>query len=153
MWNSDILDQYLQWKEDAYPIVSEVPGTCLIINNKEFLSCEQREGSEKDVEMFKACFKRLNYDVICEQDLSRERLLDLLKKKAKDKALDKHDIFVSIIMSHGISEHVITSDNQYVSFDEILQIFSNEGCHYLLNKPKVFIFNSCRSRVARGKQK
>lgn len=151
LWNSDILDQYLQCKEDAYPIVSKVPGTCLIINNKKFLSFEQREGSEKDVEMFKTCFERLNYDVILEQDLTREKLLDLLKKKSKDKALDKQDIFVAIIMSHGISEHVITSDNQYVSYDEILQIFSNETCPYLLDKPKVFIFNSCRSRVQNGK--
>lgn len=153
LWNSDILDQYLLCKE-AYPIVSKVPGTCVIINNKNILGCEPREGSEKDVVMFKTCFESLNYDVICKQDLSRKELLNLLKTKSYDKALDEQDIFVTIIMSHGKSEHVITSDSQYVSYDEILQIFSNESCQYLLDKPKVFIFNSCRSRLAQhGKRK
>lgn len=145
---SDILYQYLQCHEkDAYPIVSEVPGTCLIINNKEFVRCELREGSENDVEMFKTLFERMNYDVICEKNVTRDSLLKLLKNKSKDKALEKHDIFVAIIMSHGISDHVITSDNQYVSYDEILKIFNNKDCSNLKDKPKIFIFNSCRSKL------
>lgn len=143
---SDILDQYIKcYENEAYPIVSDTPGTCLIINNKKFYHCDEREGSEKDVELFSAMFESLNYQVICQQDVSRLQLIDLLAKQSQDESLKKYDIFVTIIMSHGISDHVITSDNELVSYDEILDFFSNEHCPYMVDKPKVFIFNCCRS--------
>lgn len=126
--------------------MSDKPGICLIINNKQFFDCDPREGSEKDVEMFRSLFEGLNYEVIVRENMGQKQLLDLLREKSADEELKKHDIFIAIIMSHGISEHVITSDSEYVSYDEIIDFFSNEQCKHLVGKPKVFIFNCCRSQ-------
>ena len=126
--------------------MSDQPGICLIINNKKFFNFETRIGSEKDVEMFETLFKKINYEVIIEEDLGHDQFLYVLEKISKQEKLKNYDIFVSIIMSHGVSDHVVTSDSEYISYDEILNCFSNEHCQHLIDKPKVFIFNCCRSQ-------
>ena len=106
---------------------------------------EDREGSEKDVERFKLLFNKFNYYVEVVENLNKEMFHKKLSAKALDESLKNHDIFVMIIMSHGVEDHVMTSDGQYLSYDEILNLFSNEHCPQLIGKPKVFIFNCCRA--------
>lgn len=146
LYENDVLEQLIYFNEKgAYPIINEQPGICLIINNEIFNNHLTRSGSKIDVDKFKKQFEKLNYNVITRSDLSRNQFLDLLKEQTKKKELVNQDIFVAIIMSHGVSENVITSDGEKVGYDEIFELFSNENCPGLFGKPKIFIFNCCRS--------
>ena len=63
---------------------------------------------------------------------------------AKHSDLKKHDCLVVIILSHGNSGQIITSDNEAVEFEKVLTIFNNQNCHQMIKKPKMFFFNCCR---------
>ena len=45
-------------------------------------------------------------------------------------------------MSHGKNDNIITSDNQEISFEEIMAPI--KSCKSLFNKPKMFFFQACR---------
>ncbi|KPM10871.1 caspase-like protein 3 [Sarcoptes scabiei] len=55
-------------------------------------------------------------------------------------------------MSHGFSSHIICSDEEYISYSEIMMKFSNQNCTFMANKPKIIFFNCCRGPLPEDNQ-
>ena len=54
------------------------------------------------------------------------------------------DMCVVIVLSHGDSGLVHSTDGRQIPIDWLLGKFNNDGCPALKGKPKLFIFQSCR---------
>ncbi|UXI15095.1 Protein spitz [Sarcoptes scabiei] len=140
LFDCDLLEDYAK---DFYPINKK--GYCLIINNENFETITPRHGSSKDVEKLYDTFSEcLDFRVDVHTDMKRKNLLELLKQVCSDESLSNFDMFVLIIMSHGFSSHIICSDEEYISYSEIMMKFSNQNCTFMANKPKIIFFNCCR---------
>ena len=58
---------------------------------------------------------------------------------------DHSDMAVVIIMSHGNKDGFYSHDCQVISRNWIMRQFAEDFCMPLQNKPKLFIFQACRS--------
>ncbi|XP_048097180.1 caspase-8-like [Alosa alosa] len=96
------------------------PKYCVIINNVRFENNE-RHGSNIDA-----------------AEEMRRRLRDV-----RDTV--QGDCFVCCVLSHGYREGILGVDSELVFVNDINSLFSGPNCPALLNKPKVFFFQACRS--------
>lgn len=126
---------------------------CVIINNETFEDSEltNREGSIDDALKLVKTFENLNYKVQLHSNFSKPMFTELLDQIKSDCALNEDeekysefDLFVLIVMSHGNTQGVITTDGQVISYKHILDHFTEHNCCHYHRKPKVFIFNCCR---------
>ena len=121
----------------------EKRGVALIINIRKYKDNKQkkRKWSEKDFEDLQHTFKCLEFDVRPYEDLTAEEIRDKIQKIA-DEDHANSDCFLCVVMSHGNDEKVVTSDNQEISFEEIMKPIKE--CPTLIDKPKLFFFQACR---------
>ena len=70
------------------------------------------------------------------------REIETLGRKEQD--LDRYSIFLFYYTGHGSAEGVVLSDSETVSYFEIVTKIS--AIETLAEKPKVFIFDSCREK-------
>jgi hypothetical protein len=77
------------------------------------------------------------------ENLTKSELENVLKEQA-EKSHENYDCFLCVVMSHGIDDHIVTRDNQLISFDEIMAPI--KSCSTLINKPKMFFFQACRGK-------
>lgn len=74
----------------------------------------------------------------------------IITNYTKDGSLKQVDINILVVMSHGRgmerhdSTEVVGIDDKFLATTWILEQFTNEQCPYLMNKPKIFIFQCCR---------
>ena len=55
------------------------------------------------------------------------------------------DAFVFVLMSHGVTGKILTSDGYTVDImKDIITPFDGEKCPALLGKPKIFLIQACR---------
>lgn len=108
-----------------------------------------RVGSNIDVTRFSTVFSKLHFDVeiIEEGDLLQKNVQDILSPIAKREILRTHEAIVIAINSHGDMNGILCSNGELTPYNSIINIFSNENCKELKRKPKIFLFNSCRSKV------
>lgn len=128
--------------DDVYKMTSSPRGIGLIINNREFLqnALSPRLGSELDVLRVESLFKGLGFEVQKEKNLTRDKVLEELKKVAR-KDHSAYDCFVLWLMSHGSDDDQIFGiDGQPVRTREIRDII----CSSFKGKPKLFFFQACR---------
>ena len=64
--------------------------------------------------------------------------------------LDKYSCFLFYYSGHGISEGLLLSDGRCIPYEEIVTRISSIPA--LVNKPKIFIFDSCRTAIDRKKE-
>ena len=57
---------------------------------------------------------------------------------------------VVVIMSHGRHGLVAACDGREIETEWILRQLNNDGCPNLKGKPKLFIFQACRSGQSKG---
>ena len=107
----------------------------------ENLTPEERVWSKKDVENLTQTLEYLEFDLNKEENLTKSELETLLKEQA-EKSHEKYDCFLCVVMSHGKDDHIVTRDNQLISFKDIMAPI--KSCQTLLNKPKLFFFQACR---------
>jgi hypothetical protein len=129
---------------EKYKMDHEKRGVALIINIRKYKDNgqEERKWSEKDFEDLQHTFKCLEFDVRPYEDLTAEEIRDKIQKIA-DEDHANSDCFLCVVMSHGNDEKVVTSDNQEISFEEIMKPIKEE-CPTLIGKPKLFFFQACR---------
>jgi hypothetical protein len=121
-----------------YQMTKNPRGKCIIILNEPKLT--------KELERFESVFSQLYFTVEKLVNLKSARILDEFETLAKDKALDKTEAFVLMIIGHGVNEGVIGFDNKDpIPITEIVDIFSEKNCQYLKQTPKLFFFNCCRA--------
>jgi caspase 7 len=136
--------------EGNYKMDHEKRGIALVINIQTFdptpdprEQLEERIWSVKDVENLTKTLGYLEFELKLFQNLTKAQL----KQKVEEQAKLNHtnsDCFLCVIMSHGIDEKIVTSDNQEVSFEEIMAPI--KSCKSLFDKPKLFFFQACRGK-------
>jgi len=132
-----------------YDMNHEKRGIALVINISKYDPTtkkekpEERVWSKKDVENLKQTLEYLEFDVKenIKENLTKSELENVLKEQA-EKSHENYDCFLCVVMSHGNDDHIVTRDNQLISFDEIMAPI--KSCTNLINKPKLFFFQACR---------
>jgi len=122
-----------------YPMDKNPVGYCVLINN--YLTF----GTFKEMQRFRNIFYQLNYDVVMAQNLDHEELFGYFSTLSKNLVSGNYCALFIMILSHGTKNNEILSfDNKTIKIDTLMNLFNNENCRYLLNKPRIFIFNCCR---------
>ena len=102
---------------------------------------------QKMLENLKSLFTLLHFDChdddVCE-DLSASDMDDKLQRFAEKVEHKEAEMGVIIVLSHGDEDGIYGSDDEVLKTDYILKRFTGDNCPGLLNKPKLFIFQSCR---------
>lgn len=140
------------WHRDPiedYKMSSSQRGICLIINNVQFdiEMLPRRKGSDMDAFRFKEIFKQLGFTVESKRNLSADKMKATFKQVSA-RCMAKHDALVVILLSHGTESGIYGTDGLEVEMNDILTYFDNKKCKQLTNKPKVFIVQACRGRLA-----
>nr|XP_014274621.1 caspase-2 isoform X1 [Halyomorpha halys] len=141
--------------ESAYDIQSIPKGLVLLINNEIFpnTSFERRDGSDKDFQELKSLFKHLGFKVLPYYNLRYHEFTRVIKSFALIEEHWNMDCCILFIMTHGhrdkVNPHAVdllTVDNKFVSSDWVKEQFNSENCRSLMNKPKIMIFEACRTK-------
>ena len=129
---------------EKYNMYHEKRGVALVINIRKYKDNKQKERkwSEKDFENLKQTFKYLEFNVRPYENLTAKQIRDEIQKIA-DLDHTNSDCFLCVVMSHGNKDKIVASDNEEISFKEIMQPIK-ESCKSLENKPKLFFFQACR---------
>ncbi|KAB5550732.1 hypothetical protein PHYPO_G00057270 [Pangasianodon hypophthalmus] len=129
-----------------YKMSSEPRGVCLIISNMTFDSpLRYRHGSDKDEESLKEVFEWLGFTVEVHRNQTAEEMKAILKTHGQ-----KHhegDSFVCCILTHGTTDGVYGTDGGIVTGKDIFSLFSGTSCPSLINKPKVFLIQTCLGKL------
>ena len=161
-------------KEDlsnSYNLVKECRGKFILINNMEKpdLQLQGSVGLKNETTRFKHLFERLNFSVEVISDVSADGLRKALIDIRNNGSLANSEAFGLMVISHGKDEKIYGSDacdliNQIglgttnendkqaldkidkdsLAIDDIISIFSENNCHHLKSKPKLFFFICCR---------
>ncbi|XP_051566451.1 LOW QUALITY PROTEIN: caspase-8 [Myxocyprinus asiaticus] len=125
-----------------YEMKGDWRGTCVIINNYDFNACNlpKREGTDIDQKTLVAVFQWLGFDVLTEQDCSREQILKVLNDLGH-RDHSRADCVVCCVLSHGRLDGVVGVDGQSVTFKELMNPLQ---CPTLYQKPKLFFIQACR---------
>lgn len=146
------VQQTTQWHNDPveeYNMTASQRGICLIINNVlfELDVFSKRKGSDMDAFRFKEIFKQLGFLVECKRNLTADKMKAAFRQISA-RCMSKHDALVVILLSHGTESGVYGTDGLEVDMNDILTYFDNKKCKQLMGKPKVFIVQACRGRLA-----
>lgn len=79
------------------------------------------------------------------EDLKFDDFVETIKLFASCEDHYDSDMAVVIVMSHGIKQGFYSQDGEVISRDWIMGKFAEDVCLPLQNKPKLFIFQACRS--------
>ena len=72
-----------------------------------------------------------------------QELIQILKREQEE---DHYDAFILVILSYGGVGTVVCRDGKEVPLRDILNVFSNENCPKLKDKPKLFFIQACGTR-------
>ena len=134
--------------DDLYPMSKDPHGICIIINNHKFyhsmdeqLSHPDRLGAEVDQANLIKLFEFLHYEVEVHENLSSERMIQLMLEVA-NRNHQPYDSFVCFIMSHGEDGIIHGADCSPVNLRDLSGIM--KMCPPLMGKPKMFFIQACR---------
>jgi len=121
-------------------------GIALIINIQKYdpnpLKLKERVWSEKDVDNLTKTLKYLEFDIDLVENLTKSKIKEHLMHIATKIDHKDFDCFLCVVMSHGNDDNIVTSDNELISFEEIMAPIKE--CKTLFHKPKMFFFQACR---------
>ncbi|KAM9659997.1 caspase-13-like [Trichechus inunguis] len=136
---------------EIYPIKERKNRTrlALIICNIEFKKLSRRNGAEVDIEGMKRLLEGLGYSVDVKKQLTATEMQSVLQEFAARPEHKSSDSTFLVFMSHGFLEGIcgtMHSEEQpdMLSYDTIFQIFNNNNCQSLKDKPKIIIVQACR---------
>uniref|UniRef100_V9KNT3 Caspase 9, apoptosis-related cysteine protease n=1 Tax=Callorhinchus milii TaxID=7868 RepID=V9KNT3_CALMI len=141
------------WNDEMIYKMDVVPrGYCLIINNVDFSKSSRlgrREGSDIDRDNVKRLFKKLQFEVIAKQNLTKQELEKELRELAH-KDHTRFDCCVVVLLSHGNeAQHsqfpgaIYGVDGNPISVQQIVRHFDGSNCPTLRKKPKLFFIQAC----------
>ncbi len=102
-------------------------------------------GHVDDAATLKSTFEQLGFDVEVHKNRTASQIESTVANLAKDDQLDNYNSLIICILSHGSSGVILGSDGDRVSLYELQYAFNSHNCHFLHNKPKIFIIQACRS--------
>ena len=135
---------------NKYKMDHKERGIALVINIQKFdptpfaqKQLEERVWSKKDVESLRKTFEYLEFEfILCENLKANEIITTIQGMLTIHKCRTDVDCFVCVVMSHGGQDKIMASDNIEVSLEDIIAPI--KSCKYLIGKPKLFFFQSCR---------
>jgi hypothetical protein len=139
---------------EKYNMEHDRRGIALVINIRTYnpnpYHLQERVWSEKDVENLKYTLEYLEFDLKLHQDLKADEIRDKIQEISK---LDhtNSDCFLCVVMAHGNEDKIVASDNQEISFEEIMKPIKE--CPTLIGKPKLFFFQACRGENEFGRSR
>ena len=139
--NNDVLPSNYKMDNDSR-------GTALIINidkydsNSKEKEPKERVWSKKDVENLTNLLNYLEFSVIPCYNYTKAQIVKVLQEQKENSNHTTSDCFLLVVMSHGNKDYIVTSDNQTLHFENIMEII--KSCTFLYNKPKFFLFQACR---------
>lgn len=150
--NSWYVVKATSWRFDLaedYKMTARQRGICLIINNVNFEHdmFAKRKGSDMDAYRFKEIFKQLGFSIESKRNLTADKMKAIFKQISA-RCMVKHDSLVVILLSHGTESGIYGTDGLEVDMNDILTYFDNRSCKQMMGKPKVFIVQACRGRLA-----
>uniref|UniRef100_A0A3B3V013 Caspase 20, apoptosis-related cysteine peptidase n=1 Tax=Poecilia latipinna TaxID=48699 RepID=A0A3B3V013_9TELE len=117
-------------------------GLCLIINNENFHSLNERRGTNKD--SLADVFSWLGFKVLMCKDQTRDQMEQTLKLFASPHDEEKQ-------LHHGSLHKVCGVDSQPLAIKEIRRYFVATKQPALTGKPKVFLIQACQGdKIQRG---
>uniref|UniRef100_A0A096MB89 Caspase a n=1 Tax=Poecilia formosa TaxID=48698 RepID=A0A096MB89_POEFO len=138
--------------KDVYTVsdVSLRSRVALLITNRNFANPSlTRKGAEKDEENMEKLLRSLGYEVVKHNDLTAQRMNEVLRNFTEHPKLRDTDSVFVVIMSHGKREFVLGVNHSEEKPDEfpVDNIYKHLGpqeCPALMNKPKIIIIQACR---------
>lgn len=135
-------------------------GVAIIINNtsfEEYTYQPYRSGAAKDSDNLEETFALLGFQVKSFCNLTTTEMLSVLQKEARDNHTQR-DCFVCAISSHGNEDlvkksrwsskteiaDVIYGTDGILHLRLITEMFKENNCPTLANKPKLFFIQACR---------
>jgi hypothetical protein len=132
-------------KQRNYDMKHEKRGVALVINIRSYNpnpnKLQERKWSAKDVENLKKTLNYLEFQVVLCENFTKSQIEQVMQEQA---SIDysESDCFLCVVMSHGNEDKIVASDNEELSFEEIMAPI--KSCPSLENKPKLFFFQACR---------
>ncbi|CAG2108820.1 unnamed protein product, partial [Medioppia subpectinata] len=149
--------RYLKAFKDLIACVRAMDADVLTVTNATTIKSTEYgdvTGTTADASRLSSVFEQLFFRVKLYENKTADKMKALLADIAADKALVKHDALVVIILSHGAEEGIYGTDGVTVPLKTILEMFNNENCPQLIDKPKMFFTNACRgSKFDHGTRK
>ncbi|XP_032446457.1 caspase-1-like isoform X1 [Xiphophorus hellerii] len=141
--------------KDVYAVSDESlrSRVALLITNRNFANERlTRKGAEKDEENMEKLLRSLGYEVVKHNDLTAQRMNEVLHTFAEHPKLRDTDSVFVVIMSHGKREFVLgvnhSEDNKdEFPVDNIYRHLGPQECPALMNKPKIIIIQACRGET------
>ncbi|XP_015414641.1 PREDICTED: caspase-10 [Myotis davidii] len=131
-------------EETVYRMDRKHRGYCVVINNQNFTSLSERQGTNKDAECLKHVFQWLGFNVDMRVDVTKERLDKVLQEYKSHPDHADGDCFVFCVLTHGQFGAVYSSDQALIPIREIMSHFTAQQCPGLANKPKLFFIQACQ---------
>ncbi|XP_063411276.1 caspase-3-like [Mytilus trossulus] len=128
-------------------------GLLLVINFK-FAGQNERTASEDDVRKLHTFFSELDYDIVCQSDMTTNELkrsLEKIRYEYLTRQSHKYHCFICVIMSHGSELGIATQDGT-IKVDDLVRPFKNDNAFSFIGKPKIFIIQSCRGGRSQVKE-
>ena len=131
----------------CYPMTSRSIRLALVINNVDFshASFERRDGSDMDALALPLLLEKLGFHVQQVTNLGRDDLLGAIAAFAHRPEHESADVAALAVMTHGVNEGLVGSDGGVLSFQAVVDCFSNENAPHLANKPKWLSLQACRT--------
>lgn len=131
---------------EVYDLPASVKGRAVIVKNiiyEEETQLMKRGRADMDTYKLENTLKKLRYRVKQHTDQTAEELIQILKREQEE---DHYDAFILVILSYGGVGTVVCRDGKEVPLRDILNVFSNENCPKLKDKPKLFFIQACGTR-------
>ncbi|KAK5640374.1 hypothetical protein RI129_011185 [Pyrocoelia pectoralis] len=134
--------------EDEYPRNGSDPGLVVIFNQQTFDGSDElvRLGTNRDVNELIVTFGRLGYNIeerYIYSDLRRCEILKEIKDLSSADYSDRNCLIV-IVLTHGCVNNTLDVRDGLMNTAEFWSPFSNKLCPSFRNKPKFFIFQTCK---------
>ncbi|CAL4164232.1 unnamed protein product [Meganyctiphanes norvegica] len=141
--------QIVSLEDYSTHIYRNTRGRTIVLNYMNYTNSKHdmtRHGADVDERNLRQTFEQvLGYSFDYNQNLTFSQTEAKLNAIAKDPSMWYEDSMVLVIGTHGGERTMfVTSDNKKYDITWVKDIFSDDNCPALKNKPKVIIYNACR---------
>ncbi|CAB3377547.1 Hypothetical predicted protein [Cloeon dipterum] len=156
-------------RKEVYRCLSNPKGSALVLNIFSYPRHEQdekeRNGSEHDTKNMTTLLKELGFTVTnfpkfpehLKEEVTAEMFKEAIRNFAQSKDHYHADVCFMVIMAHGEEletsgrgNAILCSDGKSVPLTWIHSQFSSMACKFLIGKPKVFCYQTCRGLNAQN---
>ncbi len=103
-------------------------------------------GTKKDAQQMASAFKTLNIVTLCEHNLTRARLMQLVYETAQSTNYPRESTCIAFVFSgHGYERnHLYMQDGKKVKIEQLVEQFLPRKAPKIANIPKLFFIDACR---------